>query len=557
MEENSLFILIIISITIGFITLSYYLFNKRLTNLTNVNSKHLSLEEKIKKELIRIEKLKHNKKEIQINIQKLDIPSPEELTETDDMKSTLTKLSIFYEKHNVKIAGIENTILSLLPISQTGASLQALYHTLPPDLGEKLFADVWPNLQHGIHPDSISDFAEKFLSGMSDLSHTARHSMMTAFNHHDYFNGIMTPIKHGAMEALGINDSISDISSSLHDIGADLSNAAENCAEFAELTDVANIDITGHLPIITITMSTIREVQLLADNKTNILSALGHITLDTIGTGGGGLVGTIIGVCTGALTQSPTGIIIGAIVGGIMGGIYGRKITNWIKTRPYRKAVEKYTEKYNLMIKEKKSITESTFTNIRTYANNKRTEFKNSKILEKTPIYETNETISKITFIIYQTIVKELYNIKKDISKLKHSFWFSSKKHSTIINDCELKVNAITSALPSVENITTNSQEALTVILGLNLPCKNSEKNLADVTTKCYMELKEMNDKNDSAILFWAYMVENYYRNTLNEVATYSNSQMKELNEVFNRWDTTIKKLEKKVLKEKGKLGLS
>ena len=36
--------------------MSYYLFNKRLTNLMNVNSKHLSLEEKIKKVQTRISK---------------------------------------------------------------------------------------------------------------------------------------------------------------------------------------------------------------------------------------------------------------------------------------------------------------------------------------------------------------------------------------------------------------------------------------------------------------------------------------------------------------------
>jgi len=559
MENTNTIILIIIFImAIGsfFTYMSYYIFNKRLKEFTNVNSERLSLEEKIKKELVRIETLKQNRKEIQRNTLKLDIPSPEELTQTDDINSTLNKLSLFYEKHNLKISGIENAVLSILPISQTGASLQALYHTLPSNLGKKIFADAWSDLKEGIHPDSISDFIEKFLSGMSDLSYATRRTMMSAFNHHDYLGGIMTPIKHGAMEAFGINDSITDISSSLHDIGCELSNTAINCTEIADLADVTNIDITGHLPIITITMSSFREVQLLSKNKTNILTAFGHIALDTIGTGGGGFLGTFIGICIGVFTQSPLGILIGAIGGGIIGGIYGRRATNWIKILPYRKAVKKYTEKYNLMIEEKKEITKTTFNNIKKYADDKRTEFKESELLEKIPIYETNEIISKITYITYKTIVKELYSIKENIHKLRHSIWFSTKKHSALINDCEQKVELIKTHLPSVEKIMESPQKVLTDTLKINLPNRESEKNLNDVIQKCYTELKEMNDKNDASVLFWAHIVENQYRNSLNEIANYSNSQMENLNQAFNKWNTTIKKLEEKVLREKAKLGL-
>lgn len=66
-----------------------------------------------------------------------------------------------------------------------------------------------------------------------------------------------------------------------------------------------------------------------------------------------------------------------------------------------------------------------------------------------------------------------------------------------------------------------------------------------------------VNDKNDSNVLVWSYMINNLYQKTLNDIADYSNDQMKNLNNLFERWRTHLGDLEETVEKEKGKLGLN
>ena len=65
------------------------------------------------------------------------------------------------------------------------------------------------------------------------------------------------------------------------------------------------------------------------------------------------------------------------------------------------------------------------------------------------------------------------------------------------------------------------------------------------------------NDKNDSSILMWSYMINNLYQQTLNEIAQFSNEQMAALNKVFLSWKNTMEALATAIDKEKGKLGLS
>ena len=74
---------------------------------------------------------------------------------------------------------------------------------------------------------------------------------------------------------------------------------------------------------------------------------------------------------------------------------------------------------------------------------------------------------------------------------------------------------------------------------------------------KCREELKNENDKNNSSVLIWSYMVNNLYQKTLNEIADYSNEQMGSLNRLFSRWKDTLAKIEQKIAIEKGKLGLA
>lgn len=68
--------------------------------------------------------------------------------------------------------------------------------------------------------------------------------------------------------------------------------------------------------------------------------------------------------------------------------------------------------------------------------------------------------------------------------------------------------------------------------------------------------MKKANDKNDSSILMWSYIVNNLYQTSLNDIADFSNEKMGSLNRLFSDWKDKMAELENTVEKEKGKLGI-
>ena len=100
-------------------------------------------------------------------------------------------------------------------------------------------------------------------------------------------------------------------------------------------------------------------------------------------------------------------------------------------------------------------------------------------------------------------------------------------------------------------------ETAIETLLYLNMPNRKATRAYQDKIDECREELKVLNDKNNSSVLIWSYMVNNLYQKTLNEIADYSNAQMESLNKLFNSWKDTLAKLENKIDVEKGKLGLA
>ena len=90
-------------------------------------------------EFDRIEELKVNLEEVRINVENLDIPTPEYVSSYDDTQSVLNKLSSYFEDHSLATVGTEQVILSLLPTSQIGQSLQAMAEVLPQNLGHAIW----------------------------------------------------------------------------------------------------------------------------------------------------------------------------------------------------------------------------------------------------------------------------------------------------------------------------------------------------------------------------------------------------------------------------------
>ena len=197
-------------------------------------------------EISRIEELKESLAVTRNNIDMLDIPTPESVSNYDDTQSSLDKLSRYYENHNLAFAGTEQFILSLLPVSQVGRSLQAMAEVLPHDLGTAVFGNALASLKDGLHPDSLSDVLGKFVEGAGHLSSQATRSMFLSLEHHDYFKAAFTPIKAGLIHASGVDEAGHQVVHSLKDLGSEMANAAEYSASVEELASATDIDINPY-----------------------------------------------------------------------------------------------------------------------------------------------------------------------------------------------------------------------------------------------------------------------------------------------------------------------
>ena len=150
------------------------------------------------------------------------------------------------------------------------------------------------------------------------------------------------------MEALGANDSTRELAHSITSMGSDMSTALESSLCIDDLTSSTDFDITGHIPVVTIAISSFREFQLLTEDKTDYITSLKNIALDAAGAGVGALAGAKGGALAGSFF-GPLGTGIGAGIGAIFGAVAGRFATNKIKQIPLNNAIEAYEKEYYIM----------------------------------------------------------------------------------------------------------------------------------------------------------------------------------------------------------------
>lgn len=507
-------------------------------------------------EFDRVEQLQENLVSIKQNIENLEIPTPESVSSYDDSKSTLNKLSAFFERHNSATVGTEQFILSVLPTSQIGQSLHSVIETIPSNLGNEIFGNAIEIISRDMSSVATMEGLERFTHGLTHLSPLQMASMADSIHQHNICSAIFTPIKSGAFEAVGVNDAAKDIAHSITSIGSDMNASLEASTSIGDLTDVTDIDITGHIPVITVALSSFREIQLLSDDKTDYITSIKNIALDIAGTGIGATVGLQTGASIGSLF-GPIGTIAGGILGGIFGSIGGRYISNSAKQLPLNDAIEAYEVAYNNMKSDTDARSKQTLTQIQEYAETKRDEFHDSELLTNIPVADTTSIVDKLAMVLYQFVLNELVLMKQNVSGLRDSFWYSENDHESIIREYEKQIADIESQLPSKEEIEEDPKVIFTVLTTIKMPNRNCTSELNSKINECKEELKTINDKNDSSLLLWSYMVNNAYQQTLNDVADYSNQRMSSLNSLFSEWGSKMNSLKDKVEKEKGKLGIS
>lgn len=540
--------------TVCYLSKSRY--DQRMTDFSrDRGSKSIDISD-LQEEFDRIDELQSNLREFRNNVENLDIPTPESVSANDDAQSSLNKLSRYFEEHSLAIVGTEQVILSLLPTSQIGESIQSMMHVLPDNLSQAIFGDAVGTIKDSIGSLASQEGVSRFIYGMVHLDKFQMASMLKAFEHHENISALLTPIKSGVLEAVGVHDATHQIVHSLASIGGDMSSALDASTSLGDLVDGLNLDFSGHTPVITIGLSFIREIQLLADDKTNYLSSVKNIALDATGTGIGGTVGVNAGAIAGSVIAGPVGFVIGGIVGAIAGAIGGRNITNKIKRIPLNNAIKAYEIGYNKMKSETNTESRDTLNSIQNYVRYKRKSFKESDVLNVAPVSDLSSIPEQIALILYQFVVNEMLEMKKGIANMRASIWFSSKKYESLLIEYETQIKQIECQLPTAELIKCNPHFVIDVLSKIKMPNRKTTTKFQAKVDECRDELKKSTNKNNSSLLMWSYMINNLYQQTLNDIADFSNKKMKTLNELFSKWKNKLNELHNKVEKEKGKLGI-
>lgn len=253
------------------------------------------------------------------------------------------------------------------------------------------------------------------------------------------------------------------------------------------------------------------------------MTSLKNVSLDAVGAGGGGLAGAKAGAFAGSLF-GPIGTLIGSIVGGIGGAMGGRAITNEIKKRPLKKAIEEYQSNVSRMKNETRDKSRNMLQSINSFTTHKRSAFKNDKMLKEIPVVESEGTVIGITIIIYQSVTEHITSMKEKVEKLKSSFWYSESKYGVIVDSYNKRIADLERQLPLVTSIEKNPKLALEALLALQMPIQKSEPIYKKKFKECSKELQDMNDRNNSSVLVWSYMVNGLYQKTMNEIADFSNN---------------------------------
>ena len=503
----------------------------------------------IEEEVDRVERLKDTLREARKNVEKIDIPVPESISYNETTQSSLNKISRFSEKYSKGIAGTEQLVLGLLPVSETGHILSSFAATFPEQLGDAAQSAIAAMKDAAYVPENMGELMSMVGNAMQ---HVNPLSFAKALSHHDYVSLLLKPGKAMVTEMSGVHEGMSDLTSSFSEIKDNFANSIDADS----LTDITDFDVSGHIPVMTIAMSSFREFQLLTKNKTDAISSLKNIGLDAAGSGVGALAGAKAGAIAGSLF-GPVGTALGGLIGGIGGAMGGRMISNEVKQAPLKNAISNYQSSYEKMNRETEAKSKKTLANIHDFTVKRRNEFKNEKVLSEIPVVDSETIITQISVTLYQYLLDYIDVMKSRCDKVKASFWYKEEKHGTVINRYMERIAGLEAQLIPIENIKENPILAIESLLSIKMPKEITTSEYEKNLFACTEELKELNNKNDSSILVWTYMVNGAYQKAIRDITEFNNREMTSLNQFFDSWKATMTELGKKVDKEKSKLGLN
>jgi hypothetical protein len=273
------------------------------------------------------------------------IPEPRSATDpgnVDDQLSATDQLLNALDRSAALLSGIDGVLIPLLSATGPGlgaglATAMAQLTPVPPEMSQAL-DDVIGFAHHPLAGITPAGMIEGFIQ---HVEHSIVPSLGTLFATGDDAPLAAVDVANFFGKELGstyLHDAAQ--TPQLQDVQHQLGLAAHQATHAAGLAapDLLH-GVVGHIPFITLALSTTREIRLYRDDKTTLDQAIVNIAVDA-----GGVFAGITGaeltvhLIAGA---HPAGII--TIPAGIAGSIIARTLIRKHRQRPYKEALENYS----------------------------------------------------------------------------------------------------------------------------------------------------------------------------------------------------------------------
>lgn len=277
---------------------------------------------------------------------------PSDAVDADAHLSSVERLFQQLDRNSVTVAGVEQVLLAAFgsTVSEAAAMSAAL--------GQ--FAGVPEHLQQAMH-DLVSyvcspDFGVQVTASLHETITHAAHSVLPSMDAAGLHVGLVGKVAvkaltegtfpSGTVAVWGAGQALHGMQDFVHHAGQVpvVHDAIQHLSHAGSATEgvIGVHGALGHVPWVTLAMSSVREFRLLSDGKTTIDSSVRNVTLDVTGTGGGAFVGFKLGALAGTAIAPGVGSVVGGLIGAIAGGMGGRAISNEVKAKPLQRAVAEY-----------------------------------------------------------------------------------------------------------------------------------------------------------------------------------------------------------------------
>lgn len=511
----------------------------------------------LKEHIINYNYLADSAKSIRLQVRSMPFPIPSKhaplKTGEEMMQDSLSVL----QNNALGAVAAEQFVLMIFPPEQIGKCLLMATDTLLSHAtvatAENLLTlkssllDGLMNIQDPeILKECLKEFAHAIFEQLKEVNHV--NSLLDAIDHHHALNIVHSfvnwhTVSHGLEPAFHLHQSIKSMTDSWIDHAV---HAKRSIVQHAHIVP----HLGGHIPIITLVISSVREIRLLHNKKTDVESSLKNIALDAVGVGGGALIGGKIGAFLGSVVPV-VGTLVGAGVGAAVGGMIGKMGSNKVKKIPLKEAFEAYQTSHNSMQNGMRNVAVNCVHEIRkTGITAKRAYFQR---IEPVPVADPQKMAGQVKAIA-DTEKKSILAIENELSAMQHSLFLLVPHLKRTYLELTEKLQQRKRAIPAENQINETPIVALSLLL--EKPLLHSVA--MDEALNGAMELmSEQNSELSSLMVLWALNAGNEYNKTVNYTMGAYAEQAEIFKDEASSWVRTINQKLADVQQEKEKLGMA